>query len=54
MGSCPGIKLRRSDSLPVLNMVVIGLPKSGKSSIINCIATDKDEADIQDNSLGKV
>ena len=54
MGSCPAIKFTSSHSLPLLNMVVIGFPSSGKSSIISSVGVDKDESEAQDSSLGKV
>jgi ribosome biogenesis GTPase A len=34
--------MRRNQSLPVLNMIVLGFPKSGKSSLIARLGIDRE------------
>ena len=34
--------LRRDQSLPVLNMIVLGFPKSGKSALISRLGIDRE------------
>jgi hypothetical protein len=41
-------------SLPVLNMIVVGFPKAGKTEIINKLAIDREEAEQTQFSLNKM
>lgn len=51
---CPNYLNKESNKqgLPVLNMAVIGYPKSGKSTLIKQLGLDKEDINLQDCSQG--
>jgi hypothetical protein len=53
---CPNplSKYRHDCSLPVLNMIVLGFPKSGKSMLIDRLGIDREDRETHDCSREKV
>lgn len=56
MGACPHpLQRQPKKALPLLNMIVVGLPAAGKTSLIASIATEREEEDLQSStSMNKI